>query len=113
MVYTTVKKVNSEYSPQGDKEQKYLASGKTVSMRLWENEQPGEAKPMVRRSYETVGYAIEGRAELYMEGQVVLLKPGDSWVVPQGATHTYRILEPFTAVEATSPPAEREGRDRL
>jgi mannose-6-phosphate isomerase-like protein (cupin superfamily) len=113
MVDTAIKKVNSENSPQGQMEQKYLASGQTVSMRLWENEQPGEAKPMVRRSYETVGYAIEGRAELYMEGQVVLLEPGDSWVVPQKAIHTYRIMEPFTAVEATSPPAEIEGRDRL
>jgi hypothetical protein len=34
---------------------------------------------------------------------MVLLEPGDSWVVPNGASHTYQILEPFTAVEATSP----------
>ncbi len=33
------------------------------------------------------------------------LEPGDSWLVPAGAEHTYRILETFTAVEATSPPA--------
>jgi hypothetical protein len=26
-------------------------------------------------------------------------------------SHTYVILEPFTAVEATSPPAEVQGRD--
>jgi len=113
MVNIAVKKVNAENSPQGQMEQKYLASGKTVSMRLWENELPAEAKPMVQRSYETVGYVMKGRAELYIEGRVVLLEPGDSWVVPQGAIHTYKIVEPLTAVEATSPPAEREGRDRL
>ena len=42
---------------------------------------------------------------------MVLLEPGDSWLVPKGASHTYNILESFTAVEATSPPAEVHGRD--
>jgi quercetin dioxygenase-like cupin family protein len=55
---------------------------------------------------------IEGRAELHLEGQRVLLEPGDCWVVPRGAAHTYNILEPFTAVEATCPPAAAHGRDR-
>ena len=45
------------------------------------------------------------------EGEVVELSTGDSWTVPRGATHTYKILEPFTAVEATSPPAEERNRD--
>lgn len=80
-------------------------------MRLWENEPPGEPKPESRRAYETVGYVIQGRAELHLEGQMVLLEPGSSWVVPQDASHTYKILEPFTAVEATAPPAEVHGRD--
>ena len=53
--------------------------------------------------YETVGYVISGRAELLSEGQTVVLAPGDSWVVPKGARHAYKILEPFTAVEATHP----------
>lgn len=108
---TSVKKVDSTHSPKGQLGQKYLASGKTVSMRLWEDEEPGEAKPAVEREYETVGYVIKGRAELHLEGQMVLLEPGDSWVVPKGSSHTYKILEPFTAVEATSPPAQVHGRD--
>ena len=91
--------------------QKYLASGKTVSMRLWEDQPSGESKPPTQREYETVGYVIKGRAELQLEGQMVLLEPGDSWVVPKGASHSYTILEPFTAVEATSPPAQVHGRD--
>jgi quercetin dioxygenase-like cupin family protein len=66
---------------------------------------------MSQREYETVGYVISGRAELHLEGQMVLLEPGDSWVVPKGALHGYRILEPFTALEATSPPAHVHGRD--
>ncbi|MBW4575347.1 MAG: cupin domain-containing protein [Aphanothece sp. CMT-3BRIN-NPC111] len=109
---TSVKKLDSSHSPKGELGQKYLASGKTVSMRLWEDEQPDEAKPPSERDYETVGYVIKGRAELHIEGQMVLLEPGDSWVVPKGSSHTYKILEAFTAVEATSPPAQVHGRDQ-
>jgi len=35
--------------------QKYLASGITVSMRIWEAEQPTESKAASMRDYETVG----------------------------------------------------------
>jgi quercetin dioxygenase-like cupin family protein len=108
---TSVKKVDSTHSPKGKLGQKYLASGKTVAMRLWENEQPSEDKLPTSRDYETVGYVINGRAELHIEGQTILLEPGNSWVVPKGANHTYKILESFTAVEATSPPAQVHGRD--
>lgn len=108
---TTIVKVSSAASPQGDMGQVYLASGKGVSMRLWQNESPGEPKPEARREYETVGYVLSGRAELHLEGQMVLLEPGDSWLVPKDASHTYKILETFTAVEATHPPARVKGRD--
>ena len=108
---TTVTKVDSKNSPHGDMGQKYLASGLHVSMRLWENQEPDEPKEPTRREYETVGYVIKGRAELHLEGQMVLLEKDDSWVVPRGASHTYKILETFTAVEATSPPAHAHGRD--
>ncbi len=80
-------------------------------MRLWSDEQPGEALPEVAREYETVGYVVKGKAELHLEGQTLLLNEGDSWVVPKGAKHTYRILEALTAVEATSPPAQVHDRD--
>lgn len=108
---TTVMKIDSRHSPHGEMGQKYLASGKNVAMRLWEDEQPGESKEPAARDYETVGYVIKGRAELHTEGQMILLEPGDSWSVPRGASHTYKILEPFTAVEATYPPAYVHGRD--
>jgi quercetin dioxygenase-like cupin family protein len=53
-----------------------------------------------------VGYVLKGRAELHIEGEVTILEPGVSYLVPQGASHTYKILESFTSVEATSPPAK-------
>ena len=111
MADSTVKKVASGAAPTGEMGQVYLASGKRVSMRLWNNEPP-QAKEAVQRDYETVGYVIAGRAELIIEQQTVKLEPGDSWLVPANSKHSYRILEKFTAVEATAPPAQVHGRDK-
>lgn len=90
--------------------QKYLGSGKAVSMRLWE-EAAGAEGSEHSRGYETVGYVLDGRAELYVEGQTVTLGPGDSWVVPKHARHRYRIVDAFRAIEATAPPAAIHARD--
>ena len=111
MADTTIKKVEAGSSPKGDMGQKYLVAGKRVSMRLWTDEPGGKLKGSTSRDYETVGYVISGRATLELEGPTLNLKPGDSWLVPAGATHHYTIIEPFTAVEATAPPAEVHGRD--
>jgi len=107
----SVKKVSVDRSPQGEMGQKYLVSGRQVSMRIWQGEPEGAEKQPSRREYETVGYVISGRAELRLEGQKVMLEPGDSWLVPPGAEHSYTILARFTAVEATAPPAQVHGRD--
>ena len=112
MTDTSVTKVSSAHSPTGDQGEVYLASGKRLSMRMWRDEPPSKDKPAHRQEYEVVGYVISGRAELEIEGQVVRLEPGDSWVVPAGSQHTYRILETFTAIEATAPPAQVHGREQ-
>ncbi|MGC1306794.1 MAG: cupin domain-containing protein [Phormidesmis sp.] len=98
--------VSADQADTGDMGQKLLISGDKVALRLWD-EQPGdgEEKTAVSRDYETVGYVLEGKAELTLDGKSISLKPGTSWVVPQGAEHTYKITEPFRAVEATNPPA--------
>jgi quercetin dioxygenase-like cupin family protein len=101
----------SKTSPHGEMGQKYLASGINIAMRLWEDQEPDDNLEISTRDYETVGYVIEGKAELHLEGQMVILEKGDSWVVPKGASHGYKILETFTAVEATTPPAQAHGRD--
>src|SRR5258705_6187339 len=80
-----------------------LTSRVGVGMRLWRDRPPGPPVPEVARDYETVGYVISGRAELHSEGQMVLLEPGNAWVVPRHARHTYKILEPFTAVLVIHP----------
>jgi quercetin dioxygenase-like cupin family protein len=110
MQNSTIKKVSGGIAPHGAMGQTYLVSGKRVAMRLWKARKP-QTKAAVRRDYETVGYVISGRAELQLEGQLVKRAPGDSWLVPAQAEHSYWILEPFTAVEATSPVAQVHGRD--
>lgn len=109
---TSVTKVTSEFSPHGPEGEKYLASGIHVAMRLWENEKPNDKKPMSKHDYEVVGYVLKGKAELHLEGQTLILNAGDSYAVPKGAEHTYKILESFTAVEATSPPAHAHQSER-
>ena len=111
MADSTIKKVEAASSPRGEMGQKYLVGGKRVSMRLWVLEPGSKVEAATSREYETVGYVISGRAKLDLEGQTLSLKPGDSWLVPAGASHHYEILEPFTAIEATAPPAEVHGRD--
>jgi quercetin dioxygenase-like cupin family protein len=111
---TSVVKIDSSHSPRGPSGERYLASGTRVAMRLWDAEPPTGAEKLVpdtERDYELVGYVVAGRAELHVEGQLVLLEPGSSWVVPRGARHHYVVLEPFTAIEATSPPFHVHGRD--
>ncbi len=107
----SVSKVSSQYSPRGEMGQKYLASGIHISIRLWESLSPTPPISFTQRDYETVGYVIRGRANLEIEGQILSLTAGDSWIVPKGSSHGYEILEPFTAVEATTPPAQVNGRD--
>ena len=112
MTESSASKIDVAQSQQGPQGQRYLASGAAISMRLW-NVPAGHASDPVRRDYETVGYVIAGRAELMLDGSPVILEPGISWIVPRGAEHSYRIHDPFTAVEATHPPAEDRNRDAV
>ncbi|QDV62339.1 cupin domain-containing protein [Crateriforma conspicua] len=100
----------NETAPTGDMGQDYLATGKQVAMRRWEAS-PCDWADMRTRKYETVGYVIQGRLEIDLDGETATLQGGDSWMVPEGAPHRYRILENLVAVEATSPPARMGNRD--
>ncbi|MCM2369681.1 cupin domain-containing protein [Aporhodopirellula aestuarii] len=95
----------------GDMGQTYLAKGKHVAMRRWE-ESPSGFGDEHTRDYETVGYLVSGVLELDMCGERAQLAAGDSWLIPQGAAHRYRVVEPIVAIEATSPPARFAGRDQ-
>lgn len=111
MADSMISKVRLEAATTGSMGQKYLASGENIALRMWDEESHDGIKPATSRDYETVGYVISGRAEIHFDGQVMELEQGDSWVVPRGAAHTYKIVEPFHAVEATFPSAREAGRD--
>lgn len=102
MATTEVTKVNASRAPVGQQGERTLAKGALLSMRLWEDEAPGESKPETTREYETVGYVLKGRAELWLNGSCCTLTAGDSYLVPARTKHRYRILEEFSAVETTS-----------
>lgn len=101
VVQDVVQKDDADTGAMG---QRQLASGESMAMRLWDRQPPGDAEQPVARDYETVGYVVSGRVELTVGEDVLDLGPGASWVVPRGATHSYRVVETVTAVEATSPP---------
>ncbi|MCA9130262.1 MAG: cupin domain-containing protein [Planctomycetales bacterium] len=90
--------------------QQYLATGKQVALRRWE-EDAGDFEAQTTRQYETVGYLLSGVLEINLDGETATVRTGDSWLVPMGTPHRYRVLEPIVAVEATSPPARFNHRD--
>tara|TARA_R110002095_G_scaffold198833_2_gene178433 strand:+ start:6164 stop:6505 length:342 start_codon:yes stop_codon:yes gene_type:complete len=109
---TSIKHADSTHLPLGAMGQKYLPSGVTVAMPLWEEEpsQP-DPRPMSRDS-EVVGFVIKGSVELELEDLKIILNAGDSWGVPEEAVHRYRVLESLVAVEATASPAHIHERDK-
>ncbi len=103
--------LNADDQPAGSMGQVDLVSGEKVALRLWRDEERSVVPIVSRRRYETVGYVIAGSADLTIEGTTVRLSPGDSWLVPAGAEHSYTVIDRFTAVEATAPPAPANGED--
>ncbi|TWT59211.1 cupin domain-containing protein [Allorhodopirellula solitaria] len=102
--------INAGDASIGDMGQGYLVTGKNVDLRRWD-EEPGNACQSSCRDYETVGYLISGQMEIEINGQCATLNPGDSWLVPAGAKHHYRIIETIVAIEATSPPGRFQHKD--
>ncbi|MGD2147724.1 MAG: cupin domain-containing protein [Anaerolineae bacterium] len=56
--------------------------------------------------HEQAGYCVEGMFELTVDGTPALIEPHDSYIIPGGAPHSYRVLEDAMAVEMFSPPRE-------
>ncbi|MEQ8524012.1 cupin domain-containing protein [Gracilimonas sp.] len=102
---TATEEIAEEKVQETDEAKEIMASGEDVGLRVWRNEEPGINKETHSSPYETVGYVLKGKAELHLEDQIVELTEGNSYLVPKDVEHTYKIIETFSAVEATSPPA--------
>ena len=100
----TIEKLNAEGAEPGPQGQALMIEGDGMALRLW-NEGKTTDKDEHASDYETLGYVIEGEAVLTSGDTTLHLTRGDSWRVPKGVMHAYRIEESFRAVEATSPPA--------
>ena len=106
----SVKKIDGSASPTGEMGQTYLVSGTRLDLRRWEEPagEPGEAHT---RPYETLGYVVSGRVEIHVGDDRITCGAGDSYLVPEGATRRWHVLEDLVAIEACSPPARVDGRD--
>jgi quercetin dioxygenase-like cupin family protein len=56
--------------------------------------------------HEQAGYCIGGRFTLTIGDESSVIEQNDSYVIPSGVNHNYRILEDSVAVEVFSPPRE-------
>ena len=54
--------------------------------------------------HEQAGYCIKGKFVLMIDGESTEIGPDDSYVIPGGVSHSYRVLEGALAVEMFSPP---------
>ena len=120
----SITKVSDSDNPEGKMGQRYLASGVHVSLRKWEDEEPGEPKEPSARDYETAGYVLKGRAELHIGDQIAVLEPGDSWdrqpgrdAHPTGFSRrsapSRRPRRPPKRTVGTSRSARRHNRERV
>lgn len=84
-----------------------LAAGEQASMSYWRVD-PGERIPPHRHDNEQIGYLISGRLVALVEGEEILLEPGDSYVFPSGERHgcENRGDEPAVGVGILSPPRD-------
>lgn len=85
-----------------------LVRGERIGLRKWTAQRGASTDdPHAARRYvcqhEAACFCIAGTADLRIEGQLLKIAPGDSWILPPGSEHTYTVTSqaPFEALEAT------------
>ena len=66
----------------------------------------GADLPAHQHPHEQTGYLVSGRIDLTIDGTVHAVRPGDSWCIPGGVTHSAKIHEDAVAVEVFAPVRE-------
>ena len=62
--------------------------------------------PLHNHPHEQTGYMIAGHMKLSIGGEIVEVKPDDSWCIPAGMEHGAEILEDSKIIEVFSPVRE-------
>jgi quercetin dioxygenase-like cupin family protein len=63
--------------------------------------------PTHRHPHEQMGLGLEGEFELIIDGEVNVIREGDSYLIPGGTPHSARSLNgPARALDVFSPPRE-------
>ncbi|MBY6204241.1 cupin domain-containing protein [Halomonas denitrificans] len=96
-----LRRADIEPGPVGDRQ---LAQGERVGLRLWQDHATDDETDR-SRPYEIAGYVIAGEILVVIDGSPHTLVEGDSFVIPADTRHRFRIHQPATVIEATSPPA--------
>jgi hypothetical protein len=73
----------------------------------------GWSLELVQMEFRRFLHAIVLLPAPMVRSEMVLLERGDSWVVPKGARHSYRILETFTAVRSDQPTGRSTRSQRI
>jgi quercetin dioxygenase-like cupin family protein len=66
----------------------------------------GADLPAHQHPHEQTGYLVSGRIDLTIDGVVHAVRPGDSWCIPGGVTHSANVHEDAVAVEVFAPVRE-------
>ena len=66
----------------------------------------GAVVPAHTHPHEQIGYVSSGRVRFAIDGDVTELTPGDSYLVPGGASHEVTAIEPSVCVDVFSPARE-------
>ena len=62
--------------------------------------------PIHSHPHEQVGYLVEGRVEMTIDGKKYDLKKGDSYCAPSNVPHGVLTLEPSLIIDTFCPPRE-------
>ncbi len=64
---------------------------------------PGTSFPEHSHSIDKIDAVLAGRFRMSMNGQAVILEPGDCLAVPRGTPHTAEVIgdEPVVSLDAT------------
>ncbi len=82
-----------------------LATGERAGMKHWRID-PGAVLPVHRHEHEQIGYMVRGTLVATVDGEQVVLKPGDSYLFPSNEPHgaENRGDVPAIGVGVLSPP---------